>query len=277
MLTDTLYARRIALALESSAGIVNDGLENASMSGYLKRIMDAAEIIEGRISQVLAQGAIPMVIPSSGSFGNNGALSGIVALSGTHAQAYLHFPANAIAAGVPAGLYYTVMSSTTAGTVYNNLYTSGVPEAPATPTPFVTTGPGAYSQVTSAIALLSVTIPGGTLGLKGRTIVDSLWTNNNNANAKTASIRFGGTSFFAISFTTLLTSRVNTLIANRNSLTAQVGGASGARGFESSSGAVTNSAVNTAADVVVDLRGQLAVATDTLTLEAYTITVFPKD
>src|ERR1700693_852831 len=93
------------------------------------------------------QNAIPMILPSSGTIGNNGALSALTALPTIYANAYLYFPAGAIVAGSLAGLYYCIMSSTTAGTIYNNTYdtTLGVmPTIPANPVPFVTPGPGAY-------------------------------------------------------------------------------------------------------------------------------------
>ena len=112
--------------------------------------------------------AIPVGLPGGGSIGNNGALTLTTALQTTYSSIYLYFPANAISAGSAAGIYYVVMSSTTAGTIYNNTYTGERPTVPSSPTAFSTTGPGAYTQtVGSDITMYSVTIKGGTMGLDG--------------------------------------------------------------------------------------------------------------
>src|SRR5690349_20306203 len=67
------------------------------------------------IPYVLAQCGIPFIKASSGTMGNNGALSGLTALPTTYAKAFIWLPAGAIAAGVPAAAtwYYVQMSSTT--------------------------------------------------------------------------------------------------------------------------------------------------------------------
>lgn len=147
-------------------------------------------------SGVLAQTAIPVILQSSGTIGNNGALSAITALPTTYASCYLYFPVDKIAAGVAAGLYYCVMSSTTAGTIYNNKYdpTLGLmPTIPASPTAFVTTGPGAYVQTTGAdITLLGCKIPGGAMGNNGSLRLMNVWVHLNSAGTKTWKWALGG-------------------------------------------------------------------------------------
>ena len=92
----------------------------------------------------LCQTGIPLILVSSGNIGNNGALTAITTLPATYSQGcYMWFKTNSISAATPAGWYYVVMTSGTAGTIYNNTYTSGVPLQPAVLTAFVTTGPGA--------------------------------------------------------------------------------------------------------------------------------------
>jgi len=117
----------------------------------------------------LYHGTLPMVVPSNYTMGDNGAISGIAAFTATFSSGcYMYLPANGIYAGSAAGLYYCIMSSTTAGTVYNNTYTSGVPTAPESPTPFVTTGPGAVVQTSGVILpLLTLTLPAKSLGTNG--------------------------------------------------------------------------------------------------------------
>ncbi len=140
----------------------------------------------------------------SGSMGNNGALTLTNALPSTLSRGcWMEFPAGAIATGIPssaqvtAGVkWWTVMSSTTAGTVYNNTYTPGttLPTAiPASPTAFSTTGPGAYTNNISASPAYIITVPANTLGNNG-SIDYEIWASSYsaNTNAKTVSSTFGG-------------------------------------------------------------------------------------
>lgn len=136
---------------------------------------------------------IPFVLVSSGTMGNNGALSGVTAVPDTYDGSYVYFPANAIAAGVAAGFYWTVWSSPTAATVYNNIYTSGTPVAPSSPTAFVTTGPGAYTQTTGAyIVCYTLPIPGNTIGVNGTVRANGTISANNSATAKAVRLVFAG-------------------------------------------------------------------------------------
>ena len=114
--------------------------------------------------------SIPMILPSSGSIGNNGALTLATALPNIYTNCYMYFPANAISAGSASGFYYVVMTSTTVGTIYNNTYTvsSGIATAPTTPTAFVTVGSGAYTQNTNTTVYATrITIPANYLGENG--------------------------------------------------------------------------------------------------------------
>lgn len=64
---------------------------------------------------------VPVIVVSSGSYANNGVLSGITALDQTYSGgAYVCVPADAIDGANPAACYYHIFSSTTGGTAYNN-------------------------------------------------------------------------------------------------------------------------------------------------------------
>lgn len=139
----------------------------------------------------LIQTAIPFISFSSWTFGANGALTLAVALPNAFPAAYVYFPADAIASGVPAGWYYTVFSSTTAGTVYNNRYTSGKPTIPSTPTAFATSAGSVTTQVTTAVTAVIATLPGGSLGPNGALRTEALWQANNSAASKAVSVLFG--------------------------------------------------------------------------------------
>ena len=147
----------------------------------------------------LAISGIPFGIPSSGSVGNNGALTLTTAFPRIFSRGiYLYFPAGAISSGSAAGLYWTVMSSTTAGTIYNNLYSPSsttVPSSVASPTAFSTTGPGAYTQtINTNISLASFNIQGNLMGARGVLSITSGWDTTANTNSKMYGVLWAGTA-----------------------------------------------------------------------------------
>ena len=168
------------------------------------------------LGQSIAIGGVPMILQASGTVGNNGALSVLSsALDVTYPNCYLYFAVDKIATGVAAGWYYTVMSSTTAGTVYNNKYVSGTPSIPATPVAFATTGGGAYTQVTGSIDALTATLPAGAMGVNGALEFDYRLTCTNNVNAKSYAITLGGTSMFTASLASVAGLSQNSLVKNQ--------------------------------------------------------------
>lgn len=118
--------------------------------------------------KTIATTGAPMIVPSSGTMGNNGALTLGTALPNTYSQAWFYMPAGAISAsgaGSAANWYWGTCASTTVCTLYNSTYGSGTPLSPANPAAFATTGPGAYTQVTTTqVYALQAVIPAGTLG-----------------------------------------------------------------------------------------------------------------
>jgi hypothetical protein len=86
-------------------------------------------------------------------------------------NSYSYFPAGALSTGSAAGWYWTNWSASTVGQAYNNTYTpgtSGTPTVVGSPTAFVSTGPGAFTQ-TSGSYIQGPTGPytGNTMGLNG--------------------------------------------------------------------------------------------------------------
>ena len=230
---------------------------------------------------VLSQAAIPMVLPSSGTVGANGALSGITALPyATFPQpAYLYFPAGALYAGSVAGMYYASITSATTATVYNNLYASGAPTIPATPTPIVAAGPGAYTQTISTdITLASVTVPGGSMGANGALRTTSMRSVPAVASNKFVKTLFGGLDISSspnISGGTQVVYYDMRTIRNRGVQNSQVC-ISGWTSFGFDTSPFTRTTVNTSADVPVAFAGQLASASDFIILEGYTVEVLPR-
>lgn len=216
---------------------------------------------------ILAQSAIPFIVGcgSGGTgaqpvMGNDGALSAFATQPTTHSGgAWVYFPANAIDGANVAGWYWTVFSSTTAATVYNNRYTSGDPAAaiPASPAAFVSTGPGAFTQTTGAnINGPVITLPGGSLGPNGAlkftaefsvsaVAVDRIW------GFDLATTTMAGATMSSASSTNA-GQRWHGVVRNRNNESSQV--ASGFAGYSntSSAGVTYYGAVNTAAEQTVD-------------------------
>lgn len=144
--------------------------------------------------------AIPTGIAPNGSFANNGAFTLGTALDVIVPGCYLRFPANAIFTGSTAGSYYCTMSSTTQGVAWNNpLPLLSEPIAPASPTAFVCTGPGAYSQdLATQFTLASYTVPGLSLGKYGQLRFTGMMDSNSSATAKTYRLIFGGVTFMQV-------------------------------------------------------------------------------
>ena len=224
----------------------------------------------------IGQQSIPFIMPSSGTMGNNGALTAITALLLTYPNAYLYFPTGAISAGSAAGWYYTVMSSTTAGTVYNNVYISGTPTIPGTPTAFVTTGPGAYTQTTgAAITGYTLSVLGGVCGLHGGLFVDILASYNNTAGNKIINTFFSTYKFGTTTQTTSESYYGITGFVNRGSLTNQISRSLNTMGTGVSASNPLQGAINSATNQNLTIQVQLATATDYIVIERVGVNVTP--
>jgi hypothetical protein len=171
------------------------------------------------------------------------------------------------------------MSSTTAGTVWNNLLSAnldstGAPTIPASPTAFATTGPGAFTGVTSAVTLLTLTIPAGAMSASGFADLDLLTQENSSANNKLLNVTFGGSSWFNANAASQIGRRLSGRVINRKSASIQSleGQAVGL-----STGAIVPTAafgtVNTASAVNVVVAGTHSTATDNFVVDGLTVAV----
>lgn len=220
------------------------------------------------------QNGVPMILPSSGSMGNNGAITLTTALPATYANCYLYLPANAIQAGSAAGLYYAVMSSATVGTVYNNIYTSGAPTIPSSPSAFATTGPGAYTQTTgSDITLFLNTMPGGSIGANGSLFCFPLWACNNSVNTKTLKQKINATETNSVGIGAFAINATPFVFRNRGVTNKNVSNASTGLGSHTTS--PIDSSIDTSSDATVELTGRLANAADYLVLSGVTYQINP--
>jgi hypothetical protein len=235
-------------------------------------ILTASAGVVTTAPSILFRSAIPFVATPTGSMGNNGALTIGTALGLTYANAYFYLPANAISAGSAAGWYYGTCTTTTACTVFNNTYTIGQPTIPASPTAFVTTGPGAYSGPGAAQAIIAqqITVPGGALGKRGGVRVTQKSSTINNANTKTVRVKFASIVAYSQAITTALGNTVIVSCENRDREDRQLCANTQSVGVSGSAFAVGTS--NTATDVTLQIEVQLNTAdTDYIVSEGVTV------
>jgi len=129
--------------------------------------------------QTLVLSNIPFLIPPgdgaasglsfSGSAGAFTLSAAILASTGAAlAGCYCYFSANFGGSTRPAGWYWTVFSSDTAGIVYADMYTSGAPRRITSPTPFSENLTGRITSPTNEVTAISgIILPAGSLGKNG--------------------------------------------------------------------------------------------------------------
>ena len=225
--------------------------------------------------QILQSTAMPIIIPSSGSMAANGAVTLTTALPNTYPDIYLYFPANKVYAGSAAGFYYAIMSSTTAGTVYDNIYVPGtnLPNIPASPTPIVAAGPGAYTQSTSEITAVSVNVVGGSMGKNGIVKIEATIFVNNSANTKTVKWKFGAMQINFMTAITINRALGRVAIINRGRIDRQTASylVDGANTINP-----PVFSIDTATDQALNITLQLTVATDYLGMDYFFTELLPK-
>lgn len=145
----------------------------------------------------------PVVLAPSGSVAANGALTLGTTLTQTFSGGcWMYFPSGAVYAGSAAGLYWVVMSSGTAGIIYDTI-NNGYINRPSTVTPIAAAGPGAFTGVTgSAIDLCKFDVPDGLVipGDSVRLAFSVLHTNS--ANNKSYSVKAGANGMISPVWTT---------------------------------------------------------------------------
>jgi len=224
---------------------------------------------------LLSQSAIPVILPSSGSI-TNGVLSGLTSLPVAYGSAWMYFPAGA---GLPsgAGLYFVTGVTTGGGNIttsYQSAASAFTPYIPANPV-LITSGGSAYTQTTgSDITLANITVPGGLMGANGVLRNTVSISNNNSAGSKALAVKLAGSFENSVSITTTVASQTQCNIRNRGVQNSQIS-TSAASSFAPSGAPTLFTAVNTAQDQPLTFTGQLAVATDYIVLEGYSVEVLP--
>src|SRR5215469_6452777 len=146
-----------------------------------------------------------------------------------------------------------------------------------------TTGPVNLTGTTAETNMASLKIPANSMGKNGAVEIRLLWSYSNSSNNKILAIRVGTTAGAitgpvagsATTVTTTATAQTLTIIRNNNATNSQtIFSALPTTPFASSSLANTATALDATADFYLNINGQLALSTETLTLQRATATVF---
>jgi len=225
------------------------------------------------VPAILAQAGTPSGVAPSGSVGANGALTLGTALAIVHTGGlYLYFPLGALYAASPAGSYWCVMSSTTVGTAYNNVYTPGEALAPpVSATAIVAAGPGAYTGVTTTVTLASFTLPAGSMGANGWLLSDLVFTNNNSVGNKVQRQTIGGVSTGGVTTSTVTDQSQELKFFNVGSETKNQANYKNYGASSSAQASTRGMTLDTNTALVVAQTGQMATATDWVILEAHSV------
>lgn len=230
-----------------------------------------------KIPYVIAQMGTTIGIGPSAVIGANGAMSGLFRQLGmVYSQGlYLYFPANAIGLGIPAGFYWTIMSSNQAGQIYNNTYTSGIPIPPSTPTPFSGTAGSSFSQDLTEITILTVSIPAGSIGAWGHVKTLAVYSSFSGGATKTFRQRFGSQLLLSNANSTAACTRVETNVVNSGTSFQKNAAGAAAVGPTGVSQPMTTTNVNTNIAQPMAYTGQVGSESDFLLIEYVKIEVFP--
>ena len=132
---------------------------------------------------------------------------------------------------------------------------------------FSLSAPVSLTGSTSVVTLATITIPAGLLGANGKLKIYPLWATTNNANVKTLRAIFSGSTCTTMTSQSVPNNSGLLIIRNINSESVQKCSSGLVAGIGSSSGSIASLTVDTSAATTLTITGQLAVGTDTMTLE----------
>ena len=132
---------------------------------------------------------------------------------------------------------------------------------------FSLSAPFSSTGSTSVVTLATITIPAGLMGANGKLKIYPLWSTTNNANVKTLRLNIGGTLCSTMTSQSVPNNSGLLIIRNLNSESVQKCSSGLVAGIGSSTGSIASPTVDTSAATTITITGQLAVGTDTLTLE----------
>lgn len=232
---------------------------------------------------------IPFVLPP-GDGGSNGLLFGGTAGAFTLSTAilaglgsmlpgcYMYLTANFGGLTIPAGWYWTEWSSDTAGIVYAETYTTGLPRAPTQKTALSSNANGRLTTTTAEVTgPTGLTIAGGSLGPNGGLNAYVYHIANNSADSKSVYLYAGSECIFQNNSTTSPVVCCNTLTQNQGVLNKQssyrtVSTTSGVGGSGSTLYPANYSALDTSASF--DCSASLKLGANTSGLALISLNIF---
>jgi len=236
---------------------------------------DFAEAFSTTPKTVMSIGVPFVILPGDGSatgmfFTNSaGAFTLTVGAIVTNAWnalkgCWCYLPANFGGKTYPAGWYWAVFTSDTAGTLYTDTYDSGTPERPASPTPFPTNLSGWLTTTTSEITgPTGFDLLGGSMGPNG-SLKSHVRVYGNVTGNKFFRMYVGSTAVMVIVPTTLPNTEFLFSVRNQGVENLQVGPRGGARatlGVNTADGSVFTSeftTIDTSVDQTISYSLQLS-------------------
>ena len=204
-----------------------------------------------------------------------GVLSGITALPTTYGWCWIWMPAAAVQSGVN-GLYLANLTSTTGGTVYQNLYVSGDHTIPTALGVLVGTDTP-VAQYATGRRMFIKQIKANSLGVNGGIRTTEKWAFGGTAGTKYLSLSFGSAyveiqqSAATVGNAELIRSVINRGVANKQIVTRF-----NSNGVSSSLAASASyyASQDTTVDFDLTFTAQIANAADFIVLEAFIIETF---
>ena len=136
----------------------------------------------------------------------------------------------------------------------------------------------ALTGTTAETTMATINVPGNLLGPKGVLVLTTLWSATAVGGTKTQRAKFGGTTLWTGTMAAnALGSYLGIVqIANRNATNSQIATPPTiTSGYGQNNAAIVTTALDTTAVQQITVTGQLAVGTDTLTLEGYSVEFKP--
>jgi hypothetical protein len=193
---------------------------------------------------------------------------------------WLYFPAAAIDTASLAGFYWVVMTSTTAGTIYQERIAAGssaLNTKSATATAFTTNAGSTNAGTTSQTLGLLVNLTADYLGANGTFEIEQNMRSNASAGSKTFQPKLGGSNFGAGAASTATSSTVDAVFRgyNANNKSRQRGVMKSTTGTPSLTIAPANGTINTVNATTIGLDLKLATATDWVVCHYCAIKIWP--
>jgi hypothetical protein len=133
--------------------------------------------------------------------------------------------------------------------------------------------PSSVTGTTAETVLATIAIPAGAVSANGALRVTTLWSVTNNANTKVGNLRLSGANFGIVTLASVASGQAISMVRNRNSVTSQVGSAPANMGSGTNGSGTWTGSIDMSQAQSLTLTGTLANASDSATLESYTVEI----